>query len=416
MKFLFEKTRILVLLGLLGGLSFMAVSCGKGKLFGEDPKTQKYKDVTVVYLKDLKPGIVKARPGFVNRDVFPDLVLLRQGDKGQPVVQVLISHRGKKFNPLPRTGWEGQATDRIVFMALQDLNHDQTQDLVLVGEFADGSATKVLFNSGKGYFYTKKEVAFPHVYRGMDRVDLRDIDGDGNIDLFFTGRRVVDSQGKPHKYQAQFIINHGKERFEDNTRLLLPPLKPGIVGTSFADYDGDGTLDVFLINGDGQNSLLLNNGLGKFTDRTADLLPALNDQSAAADWADFDQDGDNDILVVNRTESAPGEFGYFLVNRGNGYFRKGPFKAVPQASFKAVYLLDANGSELPDILLLSDKGIHYLRGLGKWRFWKESRRRLPFNDEFYELTFTDVNRDKFLDIFTYAKREGRGILWLNTFE
>jgi len=65
---------------------------------------------------------------------------------------------------------------------------------------------------------------------------------------------------------------------------------------------------------------------------------------------------------------------------------------------------------------LSANGIHFLRGLGKWRFWKESRRRLPFNDKFHELTFADINRDGFLDIFGYAKREGRGVLWINTFE
>ena len=38
------------------------------------------------------------------------------------------------------------------------------------------------------------------------------------------------------------------------------------------------------------------------------------------------------------------------------------------------------------------------------------------NDRFHELTFADVNKDSFLDIFGYAQREGRGVLWINTFE
>ena len=397
-------------------LAFFPTACGKGKMFGEDPKRQKYKDRTLQYLKDLKPDILKAQLAYVNRDRFPDLVLLRKGGKGQPVIQVWHNQAGEKYVPVPRVGWEGQASDRIVFMALQDLNHDRVQDLVLVGRFGNGSAAKVLFNSGKGYFYTKKEIPFPHVRRGTDRVDLRDIDGDGHVDLFFTGKKVMDDQGKIHRYQTQFMINNGRGQFKDSTQLLMPPLKPGIVGTSFADYDGDKNLDIFLINGEGQNSLLINNGLGAFKDRTAELLPFIDDRSAHADWADFDLDGDNDLLVVNRKELSPGEFSYFLVNQGHGYFKKAPFEASPRAVFRAVYLLDANGSEFPDIILLSDKGIHFLRGLGKWRFWKESRRRLPFNDQFYELVFADVNRDSFLDIFTYAKREGRGILWINTFE
>lgn len=401
---------------LAASLFFMTAACGKGKMFGEDPKLQKYKDRTVTFMREMKPGILKARLAYVNRDVYPDVVLLRKGPKGQPVIRVWNNLQGEKFVLVPRIGWEGSPRDRIVFMALQDVDHDRAQDLVLVGRFADGSPAKLLINNGKGYFYIKKELPFPPVYQGVDRVDLRDIDGDGHVDMFFTGRRVLDGKGKTHRYQTQFLLNNGKGQFKDATRLLMPPLKPGIVGTSFADYDGDQTLDVFLMNGEGQNVLLLNNGLGAFTDRTAELLPAIEDQTASADWADFDQDGDNDLLVVNRSETAPGETGYFLVNHGSGYFRKGPFKASPKAAFRAVYLLDANGSEWPDILLLSDKGIHYLRGLGKWRFWKESRRRLPFNDQFYELTFGDINRDKFLDIFTYAKRDGRGILWVNTFE
>jgi hypothetical protein len=156
--------------------------------------------------------------------------------------------------------------------------------------------------------------------------------------------------------------------------------------------------------------------LGRFEDRTSELLPAIRDRSAHADWDDFDQDGDNDLLVVNREELSAGETSYFLVNHGSGYFKRAEFKASPKAAFQAVYLLDANGSEFHDIILLSDNGIHFLRGLGKWRFWKESRRRLPFNEKFHELTFADIDRDSFLDIFGYDQKEGRGVLWMNTFE
>ena len=267
-------------------LALFCVACGKSSVFSEDPKLQKYKDLTRAYLPGLEPGILKAQLAYVNRDLFPDLVILRTGSRGQPVIHVWNNKAGEKFVPVKRVGWEGQPSDHVLFMALQDVDHDRVQDLVLVGRFRDGSVAKFLFNNGKGYFYTKKEFPFPYVNPGIDRVDMRDIDEDGHVDLFFTGKRVLDEQGKLHKYQTQFMINNGKGQFRDATRLLMPPLKPGIVGTSFADYDGDKTLDIFLINGEGQNYLLTNNGLGKFEDRTSELLPAIKDRSAHADWAD----------------------------------------------------------------------------------------------------------------------------------
>ena len=223
----------------------------------------------------------------------------------------------------------GKAGDTVAFMALRDLDHDKTSDMILIGKFADGSNAKLLFNNGKGYFYTKTERPFPKVHSGMERVDLVDIDEDGHVDLFFTGRNVLDVQGKPLQHQAQFFLNDGEGQFKDATLLLMPPLRTGIVGTSFADYDSDGATDVFLVYENGLNVLLINNGVGKFIDKSRTFLPRISDESVYADWADFDDDGDNDLLVVNksirsRDRSHSDEFCYMLVNQGHGYFKKGP--------------------------------------------------------------------------------------------
>ena len=229
LKIIFKFLVLLCLSAIFGA------ACGKGSMFGEDPKLQRYKARTRLYLPDMKPGILKAQLAYVNRDGFPDLVLLRTGDRGQPVIRIWNNREGKIFVPVKRVGWEGQPSDRVLFMALQDIDHDRVQDLVLVGMFSDGSVAKLLFNNGKGYFYTKKEFPFPYVNPGVDRVDMRDIDEDGHVDLFFTGQRVLNGQGKLNRYQTQFMINNGKGQFRDATQLLMPPLKAGIVGTSFAD-------------------------------------------------------------------------------------------------------------------------------------------------------------------------------------
>ena len=69
------------------------------------------------------------------------------------------------------------------------------------------------------------------------------------------------------------LINNGRGQFKDETFLLWPNLPSGVVGTSIADYNQDGFPDVFLVYGNAQNRLLINNGMGKFIDKTDVLLP-----------------------------------------------------------------------------------------------------------------------------------------------
>jgi len=395
--------------------------CARDGLFRKDPDRQRYVDMTPTFLPELNHQIEHAWFAWVNRDMFPDLLTVEINADGAPEVRVWQNRRGEGFSKLERPGWVGEPGDRILQMRARDFNHDRTADLVLIGTFQDGDSVKVLINNGRGYFYTPQGYRLPAFKRGLDRVDMVDVDQDGHLDLFFTGHHVLTPQGEPDKHQVQFLLNNGKGEFRDATRLLMPHLPAGIRGTSFADYDGDQAVDIFLVYDTGRNRILINNGLGQFTDRTGDLLPRIMAKSLYADWADFDMDGDNDLLVVNeeihpRSRAHDNEYSYMLVNTGNGYFRKGPLRALPGHPSRAVYLLDANADGIPDIIILSREGIHYLRGLGKWRFLKESGKRLPANRHFDELTFADVNNDGHLDFFGIVRENGLGRLWVNQFK
>ena len=214
-------------------------------------------------------------------------------------------------------------------------------------------------------------------------------------------------------------INKGNGSFENLTSLLMPALPSGIRGASFADYDGDGAVDVFLIYRKGQNRLLINNGVGKFSDRTLSSLPRILDDTMHVDWADFDQDGDNDLLVINRSinmiyRGYSMEINYFLENEGGGNFRKRSHKILPRVPSKKVYLLDGNGNTLPDVLILTTEGVYYLKGRGKWQFSDETLRRLPRFKKFDQMTFGDINKDRFLDLFAWSRKSSR--LWLNQFD
>ena len=170
--------------------------------------------------------------------------------------------------------------------------------LLLITPPTDAGSAKILFNNGKGYFFSREKYSFPFVRRGINRVDLVDLDHDRDIDLIFTGVEVLRVDGQRDKWQGQVLINNGKGEFKDETELLWPQLPPGIAGTSIADYDGDSFPDVFLIYGNGQNRLLINND---WNDDDQDGVADENDQChfGESNWdsntmTDFDGDGCRD--------------------------------------------------------------------------------------------------------------------------
>ncbi|MDX1913422.1 MAG: CRTAC1 family protein [Saprospiraceae bacterium] len=183
-------------------------------------------------------------------------------------------------------------------------------------------------------------------------VCLEDFDNDGNVDLFVTSYGLRD--------QCRFFKNNGDGSFTERTKEAnLTGIVSGL-NTIHADYDNDGDRDIlilrgaWLVGGTHPNSLLRNNGDGTFTDVTieAGLLSFYPTQ--AADWADFDGDGWLDLYIANETQNAknphPCEF---YRNNGNGTFTN----IAPQLKmdftgfFKAATWGDINNDQRPDLYI-----------------------------------------------------------------
>lgn len=396
--------------------------CGGSKSqVADNPASQRFRDVTDNWLltKDFSPK----QAVFLNadQDLLRDLMILNKPEKGKPQLQSFINQPGNRFLQKSLGKWMKERDDPILSFAATDLNRDGGDDLALILQVSGRISTQVLFNNRKGYFYAKDNGGSYPLRTGINKVRTSDLDQDGDSDLFYFGQKVMNDKGKPAGHQARLLVNQGKGRFEDLTALLVPRLPSGIRDVSFADYDGDGVTDIFLIYRKGQNRLLINNGVGSFTDRTRTHLPRILDDSEHADWADFDGDGDNDLLVVNRSISKPyraypGETSYFLENTGGGNFKKRSHKLLPKFSSYKIYLLDANGNTKPDALILTSKGVYYLQGRGRWEFSDETERRLPRFRFFREMIFGDINQDGFLDLFALSPTQGRSRIWLNRFD
>ena len=107
---------------------------------------------------------------------------------------------------------------------------------------------------------------------------------------------------------------------------------PAVVGSgaAFADYDNDGDLDLYIVNSstkhdtdteDPRNALYRNNGNSTFTDVTNEAGVGNPVWGMGAAFADYDNDGDLDLYVTNYKANA------FFRNEGSGSFIKFSSKA-----------------------------------------------------------------------------------------
>lgn len=164
------------------------------------------------------------------------------------------------------------------------------------------TAALLLTSAGAAVFALRDQPFFTDVYlaSGLTHVPhpggvaLSDYDGDGDLDVLFTGD------------VTRLFRNDGTAHFEDVTKSAHVDYERVPMGI-FADYDNDGCPDLFLT---GLDMLLHNQCDGTFRDvsDTSGIARHGERHSGAANaaWADYDNDGDLDLYIANH-----GMFDYF---------------------------------------------------------------------------------------------------------
>jgi hypothetical protein len=136
-----------------------------------------------------------------------------------------------------------------------------------------------------------------------------DYDNDGKLDLYLVqgGGYAPDGSIPPDKTSTSVLYhNEGNGRFVDVTAAAHVGNRGFGMGCAAADYDNDGDADLFVTNY-GRNVLYRNNGDGTFTDVTeAAGLDKPLAWSTGAAWADVDNDGYLDLYVTHYLDFTPG--------------------------------------------------------------------------------------------------------------
>jgi len=186
-----------------------------------------------------------------------------------------------------------------------DLNDDGWLDLYVAN---DGTENYYYENLKNGTFEEKGMfvgLAFGEHGQGVSSMGpfIGDINRDGRLDVYI-----------PDMGYSSLLVNQG-DFYEDQTTRSKLAITCGQYtgwGGLLLDYDNDGDLDLFVANGDAHHEfteedvLMRNLGNGVFEDVSRDSGEYFLTEHVGrgASFADIDNDGDLDLLILNLNDNA----------------------------------------------------------------------------------------------------------------
>jgi VCBS repeat protein len=238
---------------------------------------------------------------------------------------------------------------RPVFVGQFDFDQDGRNDF-LICEFGDNRGRLALYRyDGAKY---ERQVLDPSP--GAIRFEIRDMTGDGRPDIV-----ALFAQGDE---RIVLFENDGKGNFSGRQRILarFPPVY-GSMYFSLHDFNGDGHVDILYVNGDNFDysrvlkpyhgiRILENDGKNNFVERY--FFPVYG--AARAEVADFDNDGDLDIVTTSNFadfQRHPERGIMYLENTGGYTFRPYAFTIASANQWNLMASADLNKDGRLDVII-----------------------------------------------------------------
>jgi hypothetical protein len=260
----------------------------------------------------------------MDNDGWLDLFLSQSGSldaaPGTPTGHRLYRNRGDgRFEDVTDASGLGSIAGYGMGVATGDIDNDGDVDLYLTNY----GANVLLQNDGRGRFVDITRQAGVAGLGWSTSATFADLDLDGYLDLFVTRylawtpateRECYSLTGvvdfcSPKNYDAPttdlLFRNNGNGTFSDVSRTAgLGAAVGNGLGVIADDVDGDGRPDIFVANDGTPNHLWMNQGNLRFRESALVSGVAIDQDGApkagmGVHAADVDDDGDNDLIVMN---------------------------------------------------------------------------------------------------------------------
>jgi enediyne biosynthesis protein E4 len=242
--------------------------------------------------------------GDLNRDGLDDFFL--GGSVGKPS-QLYLQNKNGNFSPLSTTLFYADSLTEDVAATFFDADGDSDLDLYVVTGGVENSLQSIesldrlYFNNGvkAGQPQFSKATDLPALYQSGSCVKPMDIDNDGDLDLFVGNRVMPAYYGQP--CDQSILINNGKGKFENATKQWAPQMKRlGMVtDAAWFDYDGNGFQDLMIVGEWMPITLFLNDGKKLVKSEGENVLKQSVGWWNVIKPLDVDGDGDEDFVVGN---------------------------------------------------------------------------------------------------------------------
>ncbi|MFK7960304.1 MAG: FG-GAP repeat domain-containing protein [Phycisphaerales bacterium] len=199
---------------------------------------------------------------------------------------------------------EGSSNEKEIEFGDIDLDGDMDM-VVGVGSADFGERRNKVYRNDNGVFREVTASLIPEfMMTDVTRnAFIRDYDGDGFPDIYIINDSNSGGfAGNDHLYLSNFVNGKLVGYTEDGVARIPNggDLGAACGGVTF-DFDGDGDMDVYSGNypGPSQDRGLYNNGLGFFSDVSSSMIPTDSDYTVDVALADMNGDGKMDLLVSN---------------------------------------------------------------------------------------------------------------------